>query len=112
MPLSPYGIVRHSGSARTGTKERGRGELERGGDGGGGVWLGGVGGRGVAMTDFAGTWRSPYYTSQALLPIALPWWSYPLVGLVVKESTSRAEDLGFESLMRRDFFRGRVIPVT
>ena len=27
-----------------------------------------------------------------------------LVGLVVKASTSRAEDPGFESRMRRDFF--------
>ena len=35
-----------------------------------------------------------------------------LVGLVVKASASRAEDPGFESLLRRDFFRGRVIPVT
>ena len=37
---------------------------------------------------------------------------YPLVGLVDKASASRAEDLGFESRLRRDFFRGRVIPVT
>ena len=29
-----------------------------------------------------------------------------------KASTSRAEDPGSESRMRRDFFRGRVIPVT
>ena len=29
-----------------------------------------------------------------------------------KASTSRAEDHGFESRLRRDFFRGRVIPVT
>ena len=35
---------------------------------------------------------------------------YRLVGLVVKASTSRAEDPGFES--RFEFFRGRVIPVT
>ena len=35
-----------------------------------------------------------------------------LVGLVVKASTSRAEGPGFESRLRRDFFRGRVIPVT
>ena len=35
-----------------------------------------------------------------------------LVGVVVKASTSRAEDLGFESRLRQDFFRGRVIPVT
>ena len=35
-----------------------------------------------------------------------------LVGLVVKASASRAEDPGFESRLRRDFFRGRVIPVT
>ena len=35
-----------------------------------------------------------------------------LVGLVVKASASRAEDPGFESRLRRDFFRGRVMPVT
>ena len=35
-----------------------------------------------------------------------------LVGLVVKASASRAEDPGFESRLSRDFFRGRVIPVT
>ena len=35
-----------------------------------------------------------------------------LVGLVVKASASRAEGSGFESRSRRDFFRGRVIPVT
>ena len=35
-----------------------------------------------------------------------------LVGPVVKASASRAEDPGFESRLRRDFFRGRVIPVT
>ena len=38
--------------------------------------------------------------------------SYRLVGLVVKASTPRAEGPGFESRLRRDFFRGRVIPVT
>ena len=37
---------------------------------------------------------------------------YCLFGLVVKASASRAEDPGFESRLRRDFFRGRVIPVT
>ena len=35
-----------------------------------------------------------------------------LVGLVVKASASRVEDLGFKSRLLRDFFRGRVIPVT
>ena len=35
-----------------------------------------------------------------------------LVGLVVKASASRAEGPGFESRLRRNFFRGRVIPVT
>ena len=35
-----------------------------------------------------------------------------LVGLVVKASVSGAEDPGFESRLRRDFFPGRVIPVT
>ena len=31
---------------------------------------------------------------------------------LVKASASRAEDPGFESRLRRDFFRCRVIPVT
>ena len=35
-----------------------------------------------------------------------------LVGLVVRASASRAEGPGFESRLRRDFFGGRVIPVT
>ena len=35
-----------------------------------------------------------------------------LVGLVVKVSTSRADDPGFESRLRWDFFGGQVIPVT
>ena len=35
-----------------------------------------------------------------------------LVGLVVKASASRAEGPGFESRLRWDFFRGRVILVT
>ena len=35
-----------------------------------------------------------------------------LVGLVVKTSASRAEDPGFESRLRRDFFRARVIAAT
>ena len=39
----------------------------------------------------------------------VPPFSDRLVGLVVKASASRAEDPGFES---RDFFQGRVIPVT
>ena len=34
------------------------------------------------------------------------------VGLVVKASASRAEDPGFESRLRRDFWGGRVTPVT
>ena len=38
--------------------------------------------------------------------------TYRLVGLVVKASASRAEGPGFESRLRRNFFRGRVIPVT
>ena len=33
----------------------------------------------------------------------LRFWD-PLVGLVVKASASRAEDPGFESRLRRDFF--------
>ena len=36
---------------------------------------------------------------------------YRLVGLV-KASASRAEQPGFQSRLRRDFVRGRVIPVT
>ena len=35
-----------------------------------------------------------------------------LVGLVVKASTSRVEEPGFEFRLRWDFFRGQVIPVT
>ena len=35
-----------------------------------------------------------------------------LAGLVVKASASTAEDPGFDSRLRRDFFPGRVIPVT
>ena len=31
-------------------------------------------------------------------------WIHPLVGLVVKASTLRAGDPGFESRLRRDFF--------
>ena len=38
--------------------------------------------------------------------------AHRLVGVVVKASASRAEDPAFESRLRRDFFRGRVIPVT
>ena len=35
-----------------------------------------------------------------------------LVGLVVKASATRAEDLGFDSRLRRGDVIGRVIPVT
>ena len=38
--------------------------------------------------------------------------NYRLVGLVVKASASRADGPGFESRLRRDFFRGRVILVS
>ena len=38
--------------------------------------------------------------------------THRLAGLVVKASASRAEGHGFESRLRRDFFRGRVIPLT
>ena len=43
-----------------------------------------------------------------------PHGEYRLFGPVVKASAavSIAEDSGFESRLRRDFFRGRVIPVT
>ena len=44
--------------------------------------------------------------------MSVPMTTDRLVGLVVKASASRAEDPGFESRLRRDFFRGRVIPVT
>ena len=38
---------------------------------------------------------------------------YRLAGLVVKASASRAPaDRGFEPLLHRDFFRGRLMPVT
>ena len=48
-----------------------------------------------------------------VLPSCFPVSSYRLLGLVVKASASRAEDPGFESRLRQDFFfRGRVIPVT
>ena len=42
---------------------------------------------------------------------ASPRW-HRFDGLVVKASASRAEDPGFESRLRRDFFRDRVRPVT
>ena len=35
-----------------------------------------------------------------------------LFGLVVRAYPLRAEDPGFESCLRRDFFPGRIIPVT
>ena len=35
-----------------------------------------------------------------------------LVGLVVKASASRAKEPGFESRLRKDFFRDRVLRVT
>ena len=38
--------------------------------------------------------------------------NHHLVVLVVKASTSGVEVPGFESCLRRDFFLGRVIPVT
>ena len=48
-------------------------------------------------------------TCQHVLPFSLePQQWYPrdgLVGLVVKASASRAEDPGFDSRLRRDFFR-------
>ena len=46
------------------------------------------------------------------IPAICPANFHRLVGLVVKASASRAEGPGFESRLRRDFFRGRVIPVT
>ena len=39
-----------------------------------------------------------------LLHNLTPSLAYRLVGLVVKASASRAEDPGFESRLRRDFF--------
>ena len=37
--------------------------------------------------------------------MSLHLWFNRLIGLVVKASASRAEDLGFESRLRRDFSR-------
>ena len=48
-------------------------------------------------------------TYSFLVPFIIP---DCLVGLVVKASTSRAEDPRFKSRLCQDFFRGRVIPVT
>ena len=45
-----------------------------------------------------------------MLLSCIPVGIYRLVGLVVKASASRAEDPGFESRLRWDFFRGRIIP--
>ena len=45
-----------------------------------------------------------------VMSVECTWW-VDLVGLVIKASTARPENPGFESRLRRDFFRGRVIPV-
>ena len=66
-----------------------------------GYW-GGEGGGGEARAG------KPYQEDA----VAFPCYSYRLVGLVVMSSAPRAEEPGFESRLRRDFFRGRVIPVT
>ena len=51
-------------------------------------------------------WQSPSATMQMSSPCPSKH------RLVVKASALRAEDPGFESRLRRDFFRGGVIPVT
>ena len=71
-----------------------------GGRGGEGGWVGGGGGGG-------GRGCTPYMRDDSVV-----WAEDRLVGLVVKATASRAEGPGFESRLRRDFFRGRVIPVT
>ena len=76
--------------------------LDRWGCGGGG------GGGGVGRTVRLKSWRP------AIKP-RCPHGSPPLSQvnrLVVKASASRAEDPGFGSRLRRDFFRSRVTPVT
>ena len=52
------------------------------------------------------------FISLPCLSCCLSVFFHRLGGLVVKASVSRAEDPGFESRLRRDFFRSRVIPVT
>ena len=69
--------------------------------------LGGVGFRGIGSPPAL---EYQELNSGSLFPV-LPLW-HRLVGLVVKASTSRAEDPRFESHLRRDFFGGRVTPVT
>ena len=44
--------------------------------------------------------RTSFVNRSDSLPLSL----YSLVGLVVKGSASRAEDPGYESRLRRDFF--------
>ena len=49
--------------------------------------------------------RHPHKESSRNIIMKLPFWTiHRLVGLVVKASASRAEDPGFESRLRRDFF--------
>ena len=51
-------------------------------------------------------------SNHSRLIITSPFDRDHLVGLVVKASASGVEDPGFESSLQRDFFPGRVIPVT
>ena len=53
-------------------------------------------------SDFKVQWNSEFLN---LVSCSLSWQPTDLVGLVVKASASRAEDPGFESRLRRDFFR-------
>ena len=45
--------------------------------------------------------------AEGLFPLKITWALNRLVGLVVKASASRAEGPGFESRLRRDFFRAK-----
>ena len=62
--------------------------------------------------DYSGSSLPSNLKTGTLVDTLLDAWRHSLVGLVVKASASRAEDPGFESRLRRNFFRGRVIPVT
>ena len=88
--------------------------------GGGGVGGGGLQKRGESSPNQWGVWLDGKrglikQHGRSATPYPHPHLPPPppgLVGLVVKAPASRAEDPEFESRLRRDFFRGRVIPVT
>ena len=61
------------------------------------------------LTPLTASPQAPCLLSQSSHCYTLP---DRLFGLVVKASASRVEGPGFESRLRRDFFQGRVIPVT